>query len=108
MKTPIYFISDIHLRLSLDKKEKERRAKLYRLLDTIKKDGGTIFFVGDLFDFYFEYPHMIPKSLYLLYKSNDFNVWKSEVLIFLNESTNLDAWTANLPVSALGSPWLLF
>ena len=31
-------------------------------LDKIIETGGSCFFVGDLFDFYFEYPHMIPKS----------------------------------------------
>tara|TARA_B100000427_G_C15403997_1_gene548972 strand:+ start:144 stop:884 length:741 start_codon:yes stop_codon:yes gene_type:complete len=62
MNTPVYFISDIHLRLSYDGAEKKRREKLYRLLDIIKDNRGTCFFVGDLFDFYFEYPHLIPKS----------------------------------------------
>lgn len=62
MNTPVYFISDIHLKLSLDDDEKKRRNKLYRLFDKILETGGTCFFVGDLFDFYFEYPDMIPKS----------------------------------------------
>ena len=93
MKTPIYFISDIHLRLSLDKKEKERRAKLYRLFDTIKKDGGTIFFVGDLFDFYFEYPHMIPKSFSDFYKkANDLKT-NGVKLFFL--AGNHDYWVGD-------------
>ena len=35
MKTPVYFISDVHLKLNLDTNEKERRDKLYRLLDHI-------------------------------------------------------------------------
>ena len=62
MKTPVYFISDIHLKLSLDKQEEERREMLYRLFDKIMETGGTCFFVGDLFDFYFEYPDVIPKA----------------------------------------------
>ncbi len=64
MNTPIYFISDIHLKLSLDKDEVERRNKLYRLFDKIIDTGGTCFFVGDLFDFYFEYPDVIPNSYF--------------------------------------------
>ena len=64
MNTPIYFISDIHLKLSLDKDEVERRNKLYRLFDKILDTGGTCFFVGDLFDFYFEYPDVIPNSYF--------------------------------------------
>ena len=62
MKLPLYFISDVHLKLSIDQAEKDRRKKLYRLLDKICETGGTCFFVGDLFDFYFEYPDVIPKA----------------------------------------------
>ena len=62
MKTPVYFISDIHLKLNVDNAEQLRREKLFRLLDKICKTGGTCFFVGDLFDFYFEYPDVIPKA----------------------------------------------
>ena len=67
MKLPLYFISDVHLKLSIDQEEKDRRKKLYRLLDKICETGGTCFFVGDLFDFYFEYPDMIPKSYFEFY-----------------------------------------
>ena len=62
MKTPVYFISDVHLKLSLDKNEIERRDKLYRFFEKVIETGGTCFFVGDLFDFYFEYPDLIPKA----------------------------------------------
>ena len=62
MRLPLYFISDVHLTLSIDQAEKDRRKKLYRLLDKICETGGTCFFVGDLFDFYFEYPDVIPKA----------------------------------------------
>ena len=50
------------MKLSLDKREIERRKMLYRLFDKIVETGGTCFFVGDLFDFYFEYTDMIPKA----------------------------------------------
>ena len=53
MKTPVYFISDVHLKLSLDKKEVDRRGKLYRLFEKVLETGGTCCFLGDLFDFYF-------------------------------------------------------
>ena len=62
MKTPVYFISDVHLKLEKSTKEAKRRNKLYRLFDKIVDTGGTCFFVGDLFDFYFEYPDLIPKA----------------------------------------------
>ena len=62
MNTPVYFISDVHLRLTLNNDEKQRRKKFYKVLDKICKTGGTCFFVGDLFDFYFEYTDLIPKA----------------------------------------------
>ena len=62
MKTPVYFISDIHLKLNTSIEEEKRCSHLYKLLDKIIDSGGTCFFVGDLFDFYFEYPDLIPKA----------------------------------------------
>ena len=62
MNTPVYFISDVHLRLTLNNDERKRREKFYALLDTISETGGSCFFVGDLFDFYFEYNDLIPKA----------------------------------------------
>ena len=41
MQLPVYFISDVHLKLSVDQEEKARRKKLYRLLDKICETGGT-------------------------------------------------------------------
>jgi len=67
MKTPLYFISDIHLKLKSSPEESKRRESLFRLLDLIQKSGGTCVFVGDLFDFYFEYPHLIPKAYHDFY-----------------------------------------
>ena len=90
MKLPLYFISDVHLKLSIDQAEKDRRKKLYRLLDKICETGGTCFFVGDLFDFYFEYPDVIPKAYADFYEKAS-NMKKSGVhLHFL--TGNHDHW----------------
>ena len=62
MELPIYFISDVHLMLNDSAEEKHKRKSLYRFLNYVRTTRGTLFFVGDLFDFYFEYPDMIPKS----------------------------------------------
>ena len=73
MKTPVYFISDIHLKLNNSIEEEKRREHLYKLFEKIIKTGGTCFFVGDLFDFYFEYPDLIPKAY------SDFYIKASEM-----------------------------
>lgn len=67
METPVYFISDIHLMLNLTPAEKERQEKLFRFLSHVKDTGGTLIINGDLFDFYFEYKHVIPKNYFKFY-----------------------------------------
>lgn len=67
MQSPLYFISDVHLMLSRSDEEIRRREKLYRLLDKISSTGGTLFLVGDIFDFYYEYPDVIPKTYFKVF-----------------------------------------
>jgi len=93
MNTPVYFISDIHLKLKLDSKEKKRQKKLFRLLDHITKTGGTCFFVGDLFDFYFEYPDLIPKAFHDFY--NKIKMMKSKNIEFHFLVGNHDYWVGD-------------
>ena len=93
MKTPVYFISDIHLKLELDSKERIRRQKLFRLLDYITETGGTCFFVGDLFDFYFEYPDLVPKVFNDFYAKALFMKSKNIELHFL--AGNHDYWVGD-------------
>tara|TARA_Y100001968_G_scaffold331035_1_gene384520 strand:- start:813 stop:1553 length:741 start_codon:yes stop_codon:yes gene_type:complete len=93
MNTPVYFISDIHLKLSLDKNEIKRREQFYSLLDKIKQTGGTCFFVGDLFDFYFEYPNMIPKAFHDFYSKASILKRHGIKLYFL--TGNHDYWVGD-------------
>tara|TARA_R110001592_G_scaffold134905_4_gene350796 strand:- start:7048 stop:7806 length:759 start_codon:yes stop_codon:yes gene_type:complete len=58
----IYFASDFHLGAPNYKKSLEREKLIVRWLDEIKHDAKEIFLVGDLFDFWFEYKHAIPKG----------------------------------------------
>ena len=93
MKTPVYFISDIHLKLSLDNNEKKRRNKLYRLFDQIMETGGSCFFMGDLFDFYFEYPDLIPKSYFDFFEKTKVLKESGIALYFL--AGNHDYWVGD-------------
>ena len=58
----VYFASDFHLGAPDNKRSLEREKKIIRWLDTIKIDAAAIFLVGDIFDFWFEYKHVIPKG----------------------------------------------
>ncbi len=68
MHLPVYFISDIHLMLHYDEIERKRQEKLFRFMDSIAQSGGTLFIIGDLYDFYFEYKHVIPKVYFPFYQ----------------------------------------
>ena len=61
-KTKIYFASDFHLGAPNYEKSLEREKLIVRWLDEIKEDAKEIYLVGDVFDFWFEYKHAIPKG----------------------------------------------
>lgn len=67
MKLPIYFISDVHLMMNETEEEKQRQKKLFHFMNYVRTTRGTLFFVGDLFDFYFEYNDLIPKAYFNFY-----------------------------------------
>lgn len=58
----IYFASDFHLGVPDYEKSLEREKRIVRWLDEIKQDASEIYLMGDLFDFWFEYKHTIPKG----------------------------------------------
>lgn len=56
----LYFITDAHLGAGLDSRERER--ELCRLLDEIAPKVDKVVFLGDMFDFWFTYRHVVPKG----------------------------------------------
>lgn len=57
-----YFVSDIHLG-SGDATEQRRVERAFLdFLQKIKNDAETLFLVGDIFDFWFEYNEVVPKG----------------------------------------------
>ena len=64
MKLPLYFISDVHLNLNSSANEVKKRKRLIEFFRYVSKMGGTLFIVGDLFDFWFEYKHVMPKAYF--------------------------------------------
>ncbi|MFC2088579.1 UDP-2,3-diacylglucosamine diphosphatase [Calditrichota bacterium] len=59
-----YFISDVHLGATSEAQERERLVHFLRFLKSIETKAAKIFFVGDLFDFWFEYKYVIPKRYF--------------------------------------------
>ncbi len=58
----IYFLSDFHLGAPNYEESRIRENKIVQFLDTIKLDAFAIFIVGDMFDFWYEYKHVVPKG----------------------------------------------
>ncbi|MBN1118250.1 MAG: UDP-2,3-diacylglucosamine diphosphatase, partial [Bacteroidales bacterium] len=61
-RTKYYFISDVHLGLHPIEKSREREKKLVKWLDSIKDETCELFLVGDIFDFWHEHKHVVPKG----------------------------------------------
>lgn len=58
----IYFSSDNHLGAPTPQDSRPRELKFVGWLDEVKQDAAAIFLLGDLFDFWFEYKHVVPKG----------------------------------------------
>lgn len=58
----IYFSSDNHLGAPTREESRSREILFVHWLETIRKDAAAIFLLGDLFDFWFEYKHVVPKG----------------------------------------------
>ncbi len=58
----IYFASDNHLGAPTKEASLPREKKFVAWLDEIKHDAAAIFLLGDLFDFWIDYKHVVPKG----------------------------------------------
>ena len=57
-----YFAGDFHLGKPGLSSSIEREKKIILWLKKIENDAQELFFMGDVFDFWFEYKNVIPKS----------------------------------------------
>ncbi|RAU83755.1 UDP-2,3-diacylglucosamine diphosphatase [Pontibacter arcticus] len=58
----VYFASDFHLGVPDAATSRAREQKIVRWLEMAQQDAAAVFLVGDIFDFWFEYKHAIPKG----------------------------------------------
>jgi len=58
----VYFVSDFHLGTPDATSSLEREKKIVEWLGRIEHDAQAIFFLGDQFDFWFEFRYVIPKG----------------------------------------------
>lgn len=58
----VYFASDFHLGVPDQASSREREDKIIRWLEQVEQDAAAIILVGDIFDFWFEYQHVVPRG----------------------------------------------
>lgn len=58
----LFFASDFHLGVPDRASSMQREKKIVRWLDSVKDSAHSIYLLGDVFDFWFEYKHAIPKG----------------------------------------------
>lgn len=58
----IFFASDFHLGLKAGTDPSEREKRVVRWLKTIAPDASAIYLIGDIFDFWWEYKHVVPRG----------------------------------------------
>jgi UDP-2,3-diacylglucosamine hydrolase len=62
-----FFISDIHVGLQDKQEEKLKLDNLERLFAMIKAEGRSLYMLGDIFDYWMEFRHLVPKGFTRFY-----------------------------------------
>lgn len=58
----LYFASDFHLGVPNYESSLEREKRIIEWLEMVKVDAEEVYLMGDVFDFWFEYKHVVPKG----------------------------------------------
>lgn len=86
----VFFLSDLHLGAPSRELSQVRERRIVQWLESIASEAHTLFLVGDLFDFWFEFRHVVPKGYTRLFgqlaRMSDQGV---QIIIF---SGNHDMW----------------
>ena len=62
MMKPVYFLSDAHRGSQAMQSRRMQERRLVKFLDSIKHKAGAVYFLGDMFDFWFEYRQVVPRG----------------------------------------------
>lgn len=89
----LYFSSDFHLGAPNPEISRKRERVIVQWLESIRHDAQIIFLVGDIFDFWFEYKHAVPKGfIRLLGKLAELSDEGIELVFFTG---NHDMWMSD-------------
>jgi UDP-2,3-diacylglucosamine hydrolase len=62
LAAPVYFLSDAHLGAPPEEIASVQRERLEKLFNEVVMKRGSLVIAGDLFDFWYEWRHVIPKQ----------------------------------------------
>ena len=98
----VYFASDFHLGTPSPAQSRDRERAIVAWLDAIRPDADLIFLVGDVFDFWFEYKHTIPKGFIRLQgKLAELTDAGTRIVLFTG---NHDMWMNDYFTEEMGIP----
>jgi UDP-2,3-diacylglucosamine hydrolase len=96
----IYFLSDIHLGSPDEAVSLERELKIIRFLNNLQTDAQAVFFVGDIFDFWFEYKRAVPKY-FVRFFAKILELKSKHIPVYFIKG-NHDLWMADYITDYLG------
>ncbi|OFX66936.1 MAG: UDP-2,3-diacylglucosamine hydrolase [Bacteroidetes bacterium GWE2_29_8] len=95
-----YFVSDFHLGVPSKEASDIRERQIVKWLDSIKDNAKTLYLLGDIFDFWFEYKKVVPKGyIRLLGKLAELSDDGIEIKYFIG---NHDMWVFDYFEKELG------
>lgn len=66
LRPPVYFVSDAHLGAADIEEPARQMDRLFALIEQVCSASGSLVLVGDIFDFWFEWNHVVPKQYFRL------------------------------------------
>lgn len=97
----VYFASDFHLGAPDFERSLVREKKIVAWLNEVSRDADTIFILGDIFDFWYEYKYVVPKGFVrILGKIAELSDSGIRIIIFTG---NHDMWSFGYLEKELGA-----
>ena len=118
-KNKVYFASDLHLGAPALNNNKLREKLFVNWLDDIKSNAKSIYLLGDIFDFWYEYKKVIPKGyvrflgklaeltdsgIEIFFFTGNHDLWAKD---YLQKEIGLTLYKKNIETHILGKSFYL-
>jgi len=101
-KPSVYLASDLHLGAPDVHSSREREKHFVHWLDSIQSNAAGLILLGDIFDFWFEYKHAIPKGFARI--QGRLAMWKDAGIPVYIFTGNHDLWMKEYFPTEFGIP----